>query len=786
MNRLLVILILLLGSVVVTPAQAATTITVDGTQGGRTYDGVGAVSGGGGNSKLLLDYPEPQRGQILDYLFKPGYGAGVQLFKVEIGGDMNSTDGSEPSHMHTRNDENYQRGYEWWLMEQAKARNPSIKLAGLAWGAPGWIGNGEFWSQDMVDYIVKWLKGARDHHGLTIDYIGGWNENGWDRGWFVALKKALRDNDLPTLVVGADSTGWGVADDMVNDSAFHDAVDVLGTHYPCDGANGGGATAYSCHSTSTAQNIGKPLWAAENGSQDFHLGADRMARQIILGYVDAKMTAYINWPLIAALPPGLPWVTTGLAEAPQPWSGKFEIGKQAWTMAHFTQFTRLGWKFVDSASGLLDGNRANGSYISLQAANHSAHSTVIETTRASQPQTVTFNVRGGLPTGPMRVYATNLRSTNPADWFVRKADVSPGSALTLQPGHIYSVSTLTGQGKGTAASPGGGGFPLPHKDDFESYDLARPARYLADQHGSFEVVGCGGGRGGKCVRQMAPVKVIPWQDNSATPYALIGDNSLGDYTISSDVMFEQAASVSLLGRFGDRDYWEVGRINAYHVKVASNGAWSIARGSTSGAMTVLASGTRAALGTNSWHTVSASFQGSTITARVDDQVLGSATDGAYRSGPGGLQVGEWRNVQFDDLALTGGSAATAYKIVNRNSGKLLSTSGEEIVQSSDNGSAAQRWRQDGTALINVGSGKALDVPGFSTTPGTQLIQWTPNGGANQQWTISSAGGYSTLTNSHSGLPAEVSGSSTTDGAPVVQGNATGGRNQQWTLVPAND
>src|SRR5438034_3509657 len=113
----------------VTGAWAAptTSITVDGTKGGRAFDGVGAISGGGGNSRLLVDYPEPQRGQILDYLFKPGYGAAVQILKVEVGGDTNSTDGAEPSHMHTRTDLNCDRGYEWWLMEQARARNPIIK-----------------------------------------------------------------------------------------------------------------------------------------------------------------------------------------------------------------------------------------------------------------------------------------------------------------------------------------------------------------------------------------------------------------------------------------------------------------------------------------------------------------------------------------------------------------------------------------------------------------------------------------------------------------------------------
>ena len=67
---------------------------------------MGAVSGGGGTSVLLHDYVEPQRSQILDYLFKPNYGAGIQELYVEIGGDGNSTQGSEPSHEHTSTDKN--------------------------------------------------------------------------------------------------------------------------------------------------------------------------------------------------------------------------------------------------------------------------------------------------------------------------------------------------------------------------------------------------------------------------------------------------------------------------------------------------------------------------------------------------------------------------------------------------------------------------------------------------------------------------------------------------------
>ncbi len=120
-------------------AATTTTISANGASAGRAFGGIGAISGGGGNSRLLTDYPAAQQQQILDYLFKPDYGADLQILKVEIGGDTNSTDGSESSIEHTAGAVNCNTGYEWWLMEQAKALNPSIKLYGLAWGAPGWM-----------------------------------------------------------------------------------------------------------------------------------------------------------------------------------------------------------------------------------------------------------------------------------------------------------------------------------------------------------------------------------------------------------------------------------------------------------------------------------------------------------------------------------------------------------------------------------------------------------------------------------------------------------------------
>ncbi|MFI1092470.1 hypothetical protein [Streptomyces sp. NPDC020917] len=57
-------------------------ITADGTSPGRVFDGIGTVSGGGANSRALIDYPEPQRSQILGNLFPPNYAANPQILEV--------------------------------------------------------------------------------------------------------------------------------------------------------------------------------------------------------------------------------------------------------------------------------------------------------------------------------------------------------------------------------------------------------------------------------------------------------------------------------------------------------------------------------------------------------------------------------------------------------------------------------------------------------------------------------------------------------------------------------
>ena len=127
--------------------RAVPVLNLDLRSPGAMFEGVGALSGGGGTSRYLYDYPEDAQEAILDALFSPRSGGALQMLKLEIGGDTWSTQATEPSHMHTRGDLNCSRGYEWKIAVAARRRNPSISLYGLSWGVPGWIGNGSFFSQ---------------------------------------------------------------------------------------------------------------------------------------------------------------------------------------------------------------------------------------------------------------------------------------------------------------------------------------------------------------------------------------------------------------------------------------------------------------------------------------------------------------------------------------------------------------------------------------------------------------------------------------------------------------
>jgi hypothetical protein len=643
-----------------TPAAGANTVVIDGAGAGRTFDFIGGLSGGGGTSRLLYDYPPQQQAEILDYLFKPGYGASLQLLKVEIGADTDTTNGAEATHERTPTDRNYHRGYEWWLMQQAKLRNPNIKLYGLEWGAPGWF-NGGFYSTDNTQYIIDWITNAQSVYGLTIDYIGGWNEMGYYGPWLVSLKAALARAGLGTRLVAADGyQDLSIATDST--PGVLPAVDVLGVHYPC-GYQSDGSQCNTLANLQAAIALGKPLWASEEGSEPYNTGGAPMARVYNRHYIQAKMTGSINWSVVGSWYANLPFGgVDGLLFASQPWSGYYAVDKEIWVTAHTTQFVQPGWQYVDSGSALASGT---GSYVTLKSPNNKDWSVILETAVATSAQTFTFVQTGGAYAGPVHVWATDLGAivstlgATAADrWFVQQADISPSNctfSFVAQPNYVYTLTTTVGQGKGKTSPPVSSPLAIPYGDDFESYTVsAMPniPRFFSAVEGAFEVENCVGGRTGKCLQQEVAVAPIGWGSAaSPNPVTIVGDPGWTDYAVSVDALLQQAGSVDLIGRITAQDQ-KGGGVEGYHLQVAGGGAWTLFRQDLAMVNTTLASGT-GSFALNTWHTLALDFIGSTVTARYDGATLATVTDATYAKGSAGLSVSQWNNAQFDNFAVVG-------------------------------------------------------------------------------------------------------------------------------------
>uniref|UniRef100_A0A0B7AEQ2 galactosylceramidase n=1 Tax=Arion vulgaris TaxID=1028688 RepID=A0A0B7AEQ2_9EUPU len=529
------------------PQVAADVVFDDSLGYGRTFDGIGGLSGGGATSKLLVNYPQEQRDQILDYLFKPNFGASLQILKVEIGGDAQSTDGTEASHMHNSWEENYTRGYEWWLMVEAKKRNPNIKLYGLPWGFPGWIGQGTRspFANPMIlaDYIVRWISGAKIHYNLTIDYIGIWNEKSYDITYIKTLRSVLDQRGFQNVMIIAADKKWEIAADIKKDPELADIIYAIGCHYP------------GTLSSSDAVSTGKKLWASEDYSTfNDEIGAGCWARILNQNYVNGLMTSTISWNLIGSYYKGLPYYRDGLMTAVEPWSGNYVVQSPIWVSAHITQFSSIGWKYLSHGSGV--GKLPNGgSYVGLFSPDGVNLTIVIETMthdhsvciRPRLPkytvteQNITITLKGHFAQiTQMNVWYSKLSfNGTPSEMFVKQSSktiINGQVNLSLGLDEIVTLTSLPGGQKGSYPEPPASKpFPLPYNDNFEDYTLSQEPFLLTPQTGSLDVVKSQNISHGLVSRQTVLHPPIKWCPNTLSfPYAVIGDQNWTDLFIEID------------------------------------------------------------------------------------------------------------------------------------------------------------------------------------------------------------------------------------------------------------
>ncbi|KAM8831004.1 galactocerebrosidase-like isoform 1-T1 [Synchiropus picturatus] len=598
---------------------------------GREFDGIGGLSGGGATSRLLVNYAEPYRSQILDFLFKPNFGASLHILKVEIGGDAQTTDGTEPSHMHYENDENYFRGYEWWLMKEAKKRNPNITLVGLPWAFPGWVGHGKNWPYDTPDitaaYVVRWIQGAKQWHDLDIDYVGIWNERNFDINYIKLLRYTLDKSGLDRVrIVASDNLWQPIALSLALDAELSAAVDVIGAHYP-------GTT-----TVPDALKSQKKLWSSEDYSTyNDEQGGGCWARILNQNYVNGHMTATIAWNLVASYYKDLPFGRDGLMTAEEPWSGHYVVNSPIWITAHTTQFTKPGWFYLQTVGHLDHG----GSYVAMTdgAGNLTV---VIETMTRDHsvcirpplppfdvtPQNATFQLKGSFASiGELHLWRSrfNFKTKQPTLFEeLRPLKVSGGSfTLNLCEDEVYTVTTVPSGRKGAHPEPPASSrFPKLYKDDFNNRNPPfSEAPNFADQTGVFEYFAnlSASGSHVSTLRQVLTQRPVTWVADADQTISVIGDYQWQNVTVACDVFMETVGKggVFVAARV-DKGGQLVRSAKGVFFWIFSDGTFKVTNDLAG--LTVLAegeSGTRA----NTWYTMSLTVDGNYASGQLNGYTL---------------------------------------------------------------------------------------------------------------------------------------------------------------------
>ena len=620
----------------------------------KLYRGLGMVSGNN-SSRLLLDYKDenPEKyNEILNYIFGAD-GIGITHLKLEMGSDINSSSGTEPSVMRTEDEKaDVTRGAGFQLAADAKKINPDLTLDMLWWSEPLWISNAE----DVYAARYKWYKSILDSayetYNLTFDYVSAnQNERRIDADWIKYLSSHLKsETDCPydyskIKIVAADEVGtWGIGTVMLKDEELLNAVDVIGGHYS-DWAND--------KIKELAADYGKEIWFSEgsspmsysNGTYNYDgsksglsdiNGVLDIANRIITMFPGGDMTLYEFQPVVSAYYDGVTYCQKQLITAEKPWSGYYTLDSGFYMSLHFSQFFKKGWCFIDGACA--GDGKAGGdghaivdavySYMTAADRDSGDYSTVITNTTDSN---ITYNitVKNLAKAGQnVCVFETRGPDGNKYDenYFKKINTITPQKngddytySVTVKPYSMITLSTLEVEEKVYTSPSDDSVLALPYSDDYEYSDYptdylstrGNAPRYTTDEGGAFEVQNIDGNN--VLMQIITPdTKANEW-GGTPDPVTNFGDDRWFNYSVSVSVRFSASDDP-------DKNYTGAGlRYNladagksGYWVQLYENGTWKLNHNSKS-----VAEGTLDNFDGTAWTELKISAEENKITACIN-------------------------------------------------------------------------------------------------------------------------------------------------------------------------
>jgi galactosylceramidase len=354
--------------------------------------------------------------------------------------------------------------------------------------------------------------------------------------------------------------------------------------------------------------------------------------------------------------------------AVQPWSGSYEVGQVLWATAHWGQFTKSGWYFLQHRAGvgLLDNG---GSYVSLTDPTGQQLTIIVETMNRNSSQckwttsvdyntteqTATFQLdRSFAHITQLFAFFSNFTTIDVDQAFIYKGIIALNNGtftLQLPIEVVYTLSTINGTKGAYEPPPASTPFPLPYEDDFDQYPIFSEAALFADQSGSWQIVDTSSSRG-RVMRQMVTEIPISWCGEAPYPYSIIGDNQWQQpLTVSVDVMIESVgtAFVALGVSRGNCDVAGVGSPGiVFSINTTNNGLWQLTASTNLnnplnyGNVSVI-SGT--------WYTLTLTVLSDHSEAYINGNFVGRCSLNVS-SAHGWAAIGSsWNYVQFDNFRL---------------------------------------------------------------------------------------------------------------------------------------
>lgn len=666
-------------------------IIIDGskanTSENKLYRGAGMVSANN-SSRLLLDYkaenPEAYW-EILNHIFS-AEGIGVNHLKLEMGADINSSSGTEPTVKRTEDEKaDATRGAGYQLAADAKTINPDLTLDMLFWSEPLWVTNAEDVNAARYKWYKETLDAAYETYGIKFDYVSAVrNERAYDAEWIKYLSKSLKaEKDCPydysqIKIVGGDEVcSWNIAEEMAYDKELLDAIDVIGSHY-------------TSWSSDTAKKLaaenGKELWFSEacapmsyaqgtyrfddsgSGMNDIN-GLLDIANRIITMYPGGYMTLYEYQPVVAAYYDGVTYCQKQLITANTPWSGYYYLDGGYYMSLHFSQFIKKGWAFVDDAcygDGVAGGDGhaivdAQYSYITATDTNTDDYSTVITNT-TSEPITYNITVKN-LDKASSSVYVWETRGPEGGQWnenYFRNVDtITPTEkdgaytySVTVKPYSLVTLSTVERNQEDYQFEEGESELlQLPYTDDFEYSDYEEgylasrgyAPRYTTDQGGAFEVCNVDGNN--LLTQMITPeIKAEEW-GGTPDPTTNFGDDRWYNYSMSADVILTSSDTpAENYAGIGARYNLGSAGASGYRFVIYENGDWSLNK-----YRSVLGKGTLDGFDSSSVHNLKLTVVDNKITAVIDGNTAAEVTDNFPISAGRAALYSSYNKNSFDNV-----------------------------------------------------------------------------------------------------------------------------------------